>query len=234
METCIDMADDDDNTSKNIKLNTNEITEDYDNINIEVTEFDKNLAHIDDISEVDEKLISYIEREVRGSYEYRKYIKYLKTDLNLTKCALMDNIDTNIDAVSLEFHHYPINLYEITDTVAKKMVDNLAEGDSLSCFEIASQVVKEHYEGNVGLVPLTVSLHEMAHNRAIIIPTDKINGNYKHFVAKYSNFIEDPIIERIQDVELQNDTQEAKNFNASKLEKKIKKFNITYNKRDDI
>ena len=94
----------------------------------------------------------------------------MKTELDLTKCALLPGIDCSEGAASLEFHHYPMNLYEITETIGNQMLETLAEDEKLSCFDIAERVMEEHYRGNIGLIPLTKTLHDMAHNKSIIIP----------------------------------------------------------------
>ena len=43
-----------------------------------ITEFDKTSAYLELPEDITEKVIQYIEREVRSSFEYKKYINYLK------------------------------------------------------------------------------------------------------------------------------------------------------------
>ena len=201
-------------------------------LNLDVKDFDMSIAEIGDIEEIDNKLVNYIEREVRNSFEYRGYIQYLKEELDLTKCALLPNIDTKITPVSLEFHHFPFTLYDITETVAKSMVQK-AKNKTVSCFDVAEEVVLEHFRNNIGLVPLTETLHQMAHNNAIIIPIDKVNGSYKDFIKKYRPFIEQDKIERIVMMESYNGSEDAANFNAGKLKKRIVNYNVDYNRKED-
>ena len=218
------------------EININNIKDTYEKVtesDIDISEFDSTLAYLESKDDLTEKVINYIEREIRGSYEYRGYISYLKNELDLTKCALLPGIDCKDGAASLEFHHYPLNLYEITEIIGKQLIDSLGENDSISCFDIAEKVMEEHYKGNVGLVPLTKTLHDMAHNRSIIIPISKVNGNYKTFLKKYNTYIDSDIKDRIQEAELSSDSDDAKIFNQSKLEKNISKFNITYYGEDD-
>ena len=206
-------------------LNIDEPTEEVD---IEISEYDNDIASLDLEEDLTEKVISFIERQIRSSYEYRQYIKYLREELDLTKCAMLPNIDCSNGAASLEFHHYPLNLYEITEIVAKKMIDCLGENEKVSTFQIAEQVMAEHFKGNVGLVPLTKTLHEMAHNKAIIIPISKVNGNYHKFLTLYNSYIDEDIKDRITQAEFNSESDESANFNKAKLEKGIIKYNITY------
>ena len=197
-------------------------------MNIEIADYDQEFASLEFEEDLTEKIISYIEREIRGSFEYKKYINYLKSELDLTKCSLLPGIDTSNGAASLEFHHYPLNLYEITEIIGKKMISELSEDEKVSCFYIAEKVMEEHFRGLIGLVPLTVTLHQMAHNRSIIVPMSKVNGAYKKFVQKYNEFIPEDIKDRIRDAEMNSESDDAKLYNALKLEKNIANYNISY------
>lgn len=200
---------------------------------INIEEFDPESAYLELPEELDQKTVTYIEREIRNSYEYRSYINYLKNELDLTRCSLLPNLDINSEKFSLEFHHYPMNLFEIAQVVGTQMITNCNEGDKISCFDIAQKVVEEHYRNNIGLVPLTKTLHDMAHNRAIIIPISKVHGNYKKFVEKYHDYISEEILDRIHDAEMNSESDDSKAYNKSKLEKNISHYNITYISQKD-
>jgi len=212
--------------------NLPEESENHTSYDINISEFNSTNAYLELEEDITEKVISYIEKEVRSSYEYKKYINYLKTELDLTKCSLLPGIDSKESAVSLEFHHYPLNLYEIVETISKQRVTILSEGEKVSCFEISEQVMEEHFRGNIGLVPLTKTMHEMAHNRSIIVPIDKVQGNYKKFIKKYSSYIDEDIKLRISECETTSIDEDSKIFNQAKLEKNITKFNVKYLPRE--
>lgn len=214
-----------------IEIDKNNLPQDPEKIteyDIDISVYDIDTASLEFEEDLTEKVVSYIEKEIRGSYEYRKYTQYLKNELDLTKCSLLPGIDCSNGAASLEFHHYPMNLFEITETVGRQMLNSLSEDEKLSCFEIAERVMEEHYRGNIGLIPLTKTLHDMAHNRSIIIPISKVNGNYKKFIKKYNSYIPEDIKDRIKDAEINSETDESLLYNQSKLEKNISNFNITY------
>lgn len=202
------------------------------NYEINISEFNPTNAYLELEEDIDEKVIAYIEREVRSSYEYKKYINYLKSELDLTKCSLLPGIDAKDGAVSLEFHHYPLNLYEIVETITRQRILTLEEDAKVSCFEIAEQVMEEHFRGNIGVVPLTKTMHDMAHNRSIIVPITKVEGNYNYFIKKYSSYIPDDIKERVKEAELNSVSDDARLFNEAKLEKNITEFSIKYLPRE--
>ena len=195
---------------------------------IEVSEFDQEPAQIESEEDFDEKTIMFVERQIRNSYEYRSYIKYLKQELDLTTCALLPNVDIKTTPVSLEFHHFPLTLFDITQIVGISMIRNVEEGDTLSTLDIAEKVLLEHYKNNVGLVPVTKTIHEMAHNGSIIIPFDKINGRYDRFLETYSEEIPEGLADRIASMKIFNSSDEAIQFNDYKLTKKIVNYNIEY------
>lgn len=216
--------------NEKIDITTPENVTNYD---ISISNFNIENAYIELPEELDAKLIGYIEKEVRNSYEYKAYVSYLKNELDLTRCSLLPGINIKEMNVSLEFHHYPMNLFEIVETVGNQMVKNCKEGEKISCFDIAQKVVEEHYLNNIGLVPLTKTLHDMAHNKAIIIPMNKIHGNYKAFLRKYSDYISDDIRDRITEAEMNNDSDESKLYNQTKLEKNISHYNVDYIRSND-
>ena len=215
-------------TKLEIENRPDDIPEKVTEFDIDVSEYSEDSAYIEIKEDLTEKVINYIEKEVRSSYEYRKYINYLKEELDLTKCSLLPGIDCSNGAASIEFHHYPMNLYEITEIVGTQMLKSLVDDEKLSCFEIAERVMEEHYRGNIGLIPLTKTLHDMAHNNSIIIPISKVNGNYERFLKKYNSYISDDIKDRIAEAKLNSESDESKLYNQKKLEKNIANYNITY------
>jgi len=152
--------------------------------------------------------IKKVESLVRGSLEYRSYIDSLKFELDLTNCKFFKNLDINDYNFSLEFHHYPYTLYDITSIIINKKVcqygKNMEEfANSFDPFIIADEVTKLHYENLVGLIPLSKVVHELAHNGKIFIPLNKdyVFGNWNKFTLTYSRFMELPLLEKLQGLE---------------------------------
>lgn len=154
-----------------------------------------------DILQEDDKAldsyIKYIEKLVRKSFEYNQYIGILRNEFDIHKCAFFKNLDFNdMKKTSMEFHHYPLTLYDIVFVVYKNRLDdyqsNMSDmkkfNDLLNPFSIAKEVLKLHYEGKIGLVPLALTPHELFHNGNLFIPLcdDYVFGNYNQFVDDYN------------------------------------------------
>jgi hypothetical protein len=208
------------------------VEEDKIEYHINVSDYNIDISYIESEEDLTAKVITYIERQIRNSYEYKAYIAYLKEELDLTKCALLPNIDIKEIKVSLEFHHFPLTLFDITQAVAKSILKE-AVGKPVSTLDIAETVVGEHYRNIIGIVPLTATLHEMAHNNAIIIPMNKVNGNYREFIREYAMFLDENIGQRIDIIEEYNQQEEALLYNKEKLRKRIVNYNINYAEEGD-
>ena len=135
-----------------------------------------------------ERYIKDIEKAVRGSFEYRQFIGYLRDYMDMNKCAFLANTTKDKDSkVKIEVHHYPFTLYDICKIVYNKRVYN---NESLELEMVAKEVMQLHYELIVGLIPLSKTVHELAHNEWIFIPVDRVLGNWKYFAAVYDKFME--------------------------------------------
>jgi len=142
------------------------------------------------------KYIKSIESIVRGSIEYRGYIKYLKEEQDLTSCKFLSNVDSkDMKGVSIEFHHYPFNLYEIVDTILKKQTDFYAH--PVNTFEVANEVMKIHFDNIIGLVPLTKTVHELAHAGEVFINLNLVYGNVKKFIEEYNDYISQELFDAL-------------------------------------
>src|SRR5574344_117456 len=202
-------------------------------VDLDVQEFDGDINDIECREYADNKVISYMEKEIRNSYEYKQYINYLKTELDITKCALIKNIDIKNMKVSLEFHHHPITLYDIVDIIISYKLAHMPNNETkVSMFDVMELVMKEHYAGNVGLVPLTKTVHEMYHNNAVKIPIDLVYGNYQEFIAKYKDYISPELMDKITSAESIT-SDNIDNYNSDKINKTVIHYNTTYNKKKD-
>lgn len=126
-----------------------------------------------------------VEKLIRTSREYSEYIELLRTNcVQLNHDNILHNITTG--DVDLEFHHYPFTLYDIVTIVMNKHV---VDASKFTSFSIAKEVMRLHYRHIIGLVPLTKTMHELAHDGKIFISTKQIFGNYKQFMAEYDSGI---------------------------------------------
>ena len=139
------------------------------------------------------KIITKIEGIVRRSPEYTALIGYMKNNLNLTSCLFHKDVNiSELKKTTLEFHHYPFTLYDIVDTVLNKYLENHTK---INPFEIAEEVMKLHYELKIGLVPLSKTIHQLAHSGKIFINLNLVTQSYLKFIASYSKYINPELIE---------------------------------------
>ena len=86
----------------------------------------------------------------------------------------------------MELHHYPFTLFDIVQGVLRHEYGILSDREPVykrpvNLFKVAEKVMKLHYQGVIGLIPLSLTAHELAHNGDIFIPlTDEyVFGNWK-------------------------------------------------------
>lgn len=165
----------------------------------ELPEFDIPDYDLNDDKEM-KKYLYDIENIVRTSYEYRtKWLKYLKDYVDMNQCSYFKNI-SNMDSnnIKIEIHHDPLSLFDIVQTVFNK---RLNKRESLEVEMVAKEVMFNHYAMNIGVIPLSETVHELVHNEYLFIPTNKVYGNYKAFVSLYGPYIPQESLDLLQKIE---------------------------------
>ena len=142
------------------------------------------------------KLIKTIERIVRSSMEYKQYIQYLRDEIDMTLCSFFNNINNkNTKKISIEIHHEPFTLFDLTQIVLDKWVNE--EKDIIPLL-IAEQVVLLHYKNTVGLIPLCVTVHELVHHGKLFIPLQNLFGNFVSFIEEYEKYISKDLLSLLE------------------------------------
>ena len=143
-----------------------------------------------------EKFIKTCEAVIRKSSEYKDYIRFLKKNLNMDACIILSNLKTgNGKKYHIEIHHEPFTLFDIVETVINR---RLEFGESINALNVADEVMDLHYSGMVGLVPLTITMHELVHNGRIFIPLQYIYHKYNEFFKEYEAYMNDSLKEKIE------------------------------------
>lgn len=154
------------------------------------------------------KFIKSVERTVRSSKEYKRYIENLRTNVHaLNYDTVMSNI-SNTDT-ALEFHHYPLSLYEISEIL---ILDHLANKDNITSFSIAKEIMEYHFKNKIGLVSLTKTNHELAHDGALFLHKNQIFGKYEEFINEHPNGISMDIRNKIDRLNKMSDANVATDF----------------------
>lgn len=143
-----------------------------------------------------EKYIKTCEMVIRKSMEYKEYIKFLRENMEMDECIILSNLKNgNGKRYHIEIHHEPFTLFDIVETVITKRLEN---GESINALNVADEVMDLHYSGVVGLVPLTITMHELVHKGRIFIPLQFIYHKYNEFFADYEEFMNESLKEKIE------------------------------------
>lgn len=166
-----------------------------------------------------ERFIKDVKSEVRGSFEYREMVKYLKEYGGMDRSGLNPNISNSGDNhVKIEIHHTPLTIEDIIRIVYEK---RLFYHQDLSLEMVAKEVMECHYKCIVGLYPLSSTEHELVHSGYVYIPPSKVFGRYDLFVESYEPFIEPEDLEILEEVE-----NHEKVFNSNDQQKLLSQSNI--------
>lgn len=128
------------------------------------------------------KLISTIEKLVRASIDYKDLIKYLRTYIDMNQCEFFENFKAGKRKGMIEIHHSPFDLYTIVDVVMSRMEKEEGYIDELV---VADQVLRMHYEGLIGLIPLSITCHQLVHDGKLIVPLNCVYGRFIEFTNRY-------------------------------------------------
>jgi hypothetical protein len=160
------------------------------------------------------KFIKRIENIVRSSMEYRDYIGYLKETVGLDSCIFFPGITSTgkHNKIRIEMHHEPLTLFDIVSTIVNKYEE---EGLPLDDLLIADEVMEKHFNNEVGLVPLSVTAHELVHNSTkLFLPLTVVYGNYSAFLDEYGPYIPDEVYEKMEKKVDQTKSMTEETFNA--------------------
>lgn len=142
------------------------------------------------------KYIDMVKAYVRASQEYKDYIKFLKTHIDMNRCVVFNKLNPDSNRkYSIELHHDPFSLFEIINIVVSK---RQALGESLNPYKVAEEVMELHYDGKVGLINLSVTCHELCENGKIFIPLQWIYQRYDLFYQEYEPYIDDVTKSKLQ------------------------------------
>jgi len=151
------------------------------------------LAYLKEDFKEKAKYVKYLERQIRGSLELKAYLSFIKEHAEMNDCAIFAGVSR--EDCRIEIHHFPFSLFDITRIV---LDDALANNEDVSSFTIVSRVVLEHFLGNVGLIPLSLTAHELAHAGQITLSLKSVTGNWQNFVRKFSYVMTQEDLDKLQ------------------------------------
>ena len=142
------------------------------------------------------KFIKMVESVCRKSMEYKEYIRFLKRNTDFRRCTILKGLNTNNGKrYSIELHHEPFTLFDIVETVLNKR-EMLCE--KIEPLSIADEVMALHYDGKVGLIHLSTTMHQLVHDDKIFIPLQYIYQSYNEFYSEYRPYFNPLVIEKLE------------------------------------
>ena len=133
------------------------------------------------------KIAKAIEKLIRTSEEYKTFIFNIFEDLSVTGCSILGNVGEDDDLATIEIDHYPFTLYDIVAAVMNKHIETEMK---FNTFMIADEVMRLHYEMKVGIVPLSITMHQLRHSGKIFVNLKQVIGNYLKFAEEYESYID--------------------------------------------
>lgn len=186
----------------------------------DIPEVDRRCTIMSDKDKI--KRIKEIEKIVRSSMEYRQYISFLRDKMDMDRCRYFKKVSNeNNRKISIEIHHEPFSLFDITQTVLNKYIYNDLD---INVLKISEEIMKIHYQNMVGLIPLSVTVHELVHRGDIFIPLQETYGNFKEFIKTYERFIDPELFDMLR-VKLKM-SKELVELDMSILEKKYRYIEV--------
>lgn len=135
-----------------------------------------------------DKFIKTCESYVRSSDEYKECIRFIKTVMHMDACYVNPTIrSANGKKYSIELHHEPFTLYDLIDIeIARREM----ELEPLTLCGICEKVMELHYDGLVGLIPLSKTQHQLIHNNKLFIPLQHIYQDFYKYYELFADVIE--------------------------------------------
>lgn len=162
---------------------------------LSVSDDPTDLYKIDSLNALD-YFIPDIERVIRSSREYRGFVYWMRSKHKQSKDIATGHDSFDVD-FTIEMHHV-IYLYDIVYVTGAYMLDNLDDGEFLMTYDIASQVMKDHFQNIIAIAPLSKTYHQLLHSGEYDITNGAIHGNYKEWLEKYKDHISDFQMEKFK------------------------------------
>lgn len=173
-----------------------------------------------------EHFVRDVESQVRRSFEYRGMISYLREYMGMDKCAFLKNVSNDETYnIKIEIHHYPFSLRDVVEIVIRKRE---YYKESLTVQMVAKEVMSLHYKLMIGLIPLSQTVHELAHSSRLFIPSDKVVGRYNLFIQYYKPFCKPEQLEVLERIEKYSEEQRNSVLNTNIIEQN----KVTYEIKD--
>lgn len=139
------------------------------------------------------RFIKACEKLVRKHPDYDQMVSDIR-EYYMDHCQVLGNISRE-DAV-LEIHHGPLfTLFDIVMVILNHLLKQ--EDAHITTFNVSKIVLQEHREGNVQLVVLSKTVHQLIDTGQIFINLNQGIGNIQKFIDKYRDGIDENMANKI-------------------------------------
>lgn len=136
-----------------------------------------------------DKFVKVVKKLCRTSYEYKEFVSYLVLNEGMDVCSFFNNVKKSVDkGIQIEIHHEPFTVEDIIQIVTAKWI---AEDRRMNYFGVAEEVMSLHFQGKVGLIPLSVTVHQLVHVGKVFIPLQFLDNGFLEFFKEYKPYITD-------------------------------------------
>ena len=145
-------------------------------------------------------LIKQCEGICRSAIEYADLVSYLRKYADMNECTFLNNFKAGSKRGMIEIHHSPFTLFDIVDIVIRRHEDVY---HSIDDFDVCEEVLRLHYSGLVGLIPLSTTCHQLVHDDKLTVPLWCVYGRFVEFTKRYYDWIPDNTLAALmEDVKL--------------------------------
>lgn len=168
-----------------------------------------------------------VEKLVRSSKYYDRYIKYIKEDIGLKQCQVLSNVvDENEGKdITIEMHHGPIlTLFDYAAILTDHCLNN---GIKVTTFRVADMLCEEHFQNNVQVVMLSKTVHEQVHLNTVFVNINQGFGDLNRFLNKYRDGLQPEQVKKINNYIAKSKEYDSFDNGALELDGFVKSWNKT-------
>ena len=137
----------------------------------------------DSLTDVDvyRQFLKNVEMRFRKSATYKNYKSFIM-DLGFDHCQIHGYINSTM--ASLEMHHAILTLFDIAMLITEHYLNTVG---FVSTFDVVQALKEEHKAGNVAVVMLSKTPHQLYHaDKSFFIHPDMCLGNWPELLRKYN------------------------------------------------
>ena len=137
----------------------------------------------DSLTDVDvyRQFLKNVEMRVRKSETYKNYKSFLM-GLGFDHCQIHGYINSTM--ATIEMHHCILTLFDIAMLITEHLLNTVGY---VSTFDVVQLIKEEHKAGNVALVMLSKTPHQVYHaDKSFFIHPDMCVGNWPNLIKKYN------------------------------------------------